>query len=148
MDSASSSHVAKMRDFFVDIKEVKAGDHRVYMGNNTYCDVLDIGTVKIMILGERNLYLSGVLFAPTMRCNLTSIPCLHEKRFETRIRFRKVSIRKHGRILCGVWILCLKVILRISLHKLHSAKNKRCLIEILGNEKFILPKMHFANSHF
>ena len=51
-----------MRDFFVDIKEVKAGDHRVYMGNNTYCDVLDIGTVKIMILGERNLYLSGVLF--------------------------------------------------------------------------------------
>ena len=34
--SASSRHVAKTRDFFVDMKEIKAGDHRVYMDNNTY----------------------------------------------------------------------------------------------------------------
>ena len=79
VDSALSRHVAKMRDFFVDMKEVKAGDHRVYMGNKTYYDVLGIETVKIMTLGERNLYLSDVLFAPTMRCNLISIPCLDEK---------------------------------------------------------------------
>ena len=69
------------------------------MGNNTYCDVLDIGTVKIMIPRERNLYLSNVLFAPTMRRNLISIPCLDEKGFEIRFHFGKVSIGKHGRIL-------------------------------------------------
>ena len=57
VDSASSRYVAKMRDFFIDMKEVKVSDHRVYMGNNTYCDVLGIGTMKIMILGERSLYL-------------------------------------------------------------------------------------------
>ena len=69
------------------------------MGNNIYCDVLDIGTVKIMIPRERNLYLSDVLFAPTMRRNLISIPCLDEKGFEIRFHFGKVSIGKHGRIL-------------------------------------------------
>ena len=99
IDSASSHYVAKMRAFFVDMKEVKAGDHHVYMGNNTYCDVLGIGIVKIMIPGERNLYLLDVLFAPTMRRNLISIPCLDEKSFEIRFHSRKVSIGNHGRIL-------------------------------------------------
>ena len=89
IDSASSCHVAKTRDFFVDMKEVKANDHHVYIGNNTYCDVLGIEAVKIMILGERNLYLSNVLFAPTMKRNLISIPCLDEKGFEIRFHSRK-----------------------------------------------------------
>ena len=71
------------------MKEVKADDHCVYMGNNTYCDVLGIGTVKIMISGERNLYMSDVLFAPTMTCNLIFIPCLDEKAFEIRFHSRK-----------------------------------------------------------
>ena len=89
IDFASSCHVAKTRDFFVDMKEVKANDHHVYIGNNTYCDVLGIEAVKIMILGERNLYLSNVLFAPTMKRNLISIPCLDEKAFEIRFHSRK-----------------------------------------------------------
>ena len=99
VDSASSRYVAKMRDFFIDMKEVKVSDHRVYMGNNTYCDVLGIGTMKIMILGERSLYLSDVLFAPTMRRILISIPCLDEKGFEICFCSGTVSIGKHGRIL-------------------------------------------------
>jgi hypothetical protein len=52
-----------------------------------------------------------------------------------------------GDLAC-VWILYLKVILRIFMHKMHSAKNLRCLVEILENEKCILGRMHFANSHF
>ena len=92
IDSALSRHVAKTRDFFVDMKEVKADDHRVYMGNNTYCDALGNGTVKIMIPGERNLYLSDVLFAPTLTCNLIFIPCLDEKGFEIRFRFGKCQL--------------------------------------------------------
>ena len=92
IDFASSRHVAKTRDFFVDMKEVKVGDHRVYMGNNTYCDALGIGTVEIMIPGERNLYMSDVLFAPTMTCNLIFIPCLDEKGFEIRFRSGKCQL--------------------------------------------------------
>ena len=35
IDFGSSRHVAKSREDFVGLKEVKTGDDRVYMGNNT-----------------------------------------------------------------------------------------------------------------
>lgn len=98
MDSASSRHVAKNKESFVELKEVKAGDHRIYMGNNSYCDV-GIGTVKIMLPGDKNLYLTDVLYSPTMRRNLISVPRLDEKDFEVRFRSGKVSVGKHGRIM-------------------------------------------------
>ena len=47
-----------------------------------------------------------------------------------------------------VWILYLKVISRIFMHKMYSEKNLRCLVEILENVKCILGIMHFTNSHF
>jgi hypothetical protein len=50
--------------------------------------------------------------------------------------------------LACVWIFYLKVISRIFMHRMHSAKNLRCLVGILENAKCILGKMHFANSHF
>ncbi|KAF7154487.1 hypothetical protein RHSIM_Rhsim01G0134100 [Rhododendron simsii] len=99
VDSASSRHVAKNKESFVELKEVKAGDHRIYMGNNSYCDVVGIGTVKVMLPGDKNLYLTGVLYSPTMRRNLISVPRLDEKDFEVRFRSGKVSIGKHGRIM-------------------------------------------------
>ena len=42
-------------------------------GNNTYCEVLNIGTMKIMIPRERNLYMSDVyiLMVPTMKNNMS-----------------------------------------------------------------------------
>ena len=99
IDSASSRHVAKTRDNFVEIKEVKTGDHKLYMRNNTYCDVLGIGTVRISLPGQNNLLLTDVLYAPNMRRNLLSVPRLDDKGFEVRFRSSKVSIGKHGRIL-------------------------------------------------
>ncbi|KAG5550800.1 hypothetical protein RHGRI_015682 [Rhododendron griersonianum] len=99
VDSASSCHVAKNKESFVEMKEVKAGDHRIYMGNNSYCDVVGIGTVKIMLPGNKNLYLTDVLYSPTMRRNLISVPRLDEKDFEVRFRSGKVSVGKHGRIM-------------------------------------------------
>ncbi|KAG5565586.1 hypothetical protein RHGRI_001486 [Rhododendron griersonianum] len=83
VDSASSRHVAKNKESFVELKEVKASDHRIYMGNNSYCDVVGIGTVKIMLPGDKNFYLTDVLYSPTMRRNLISVPRLDEKDFET-----------------------------------------------------------------
>jgi hypothetical protein len=40
--------------------------------------------------------------------------------------------------LAYVWILYLKVISRIFMHRMHSVKNLRCLIGILENAKCIL----------
>jgi hypothetical protein len=40
IDSAAIRHITKGREFFVEFKEKAAGEHKVYMGNNTYNDVL------------------------------------------------------------------------------------------------------------
>ncbi|XP_028077781.1 uncharacterized protein LOC114279696 [Camellia sinensis] len=69
------------------------------MGNNNYCDVIGIGTIKIMILGQKNLYLIDVLYSPTMRRNLISVSCLDEKGFEVHFHSGIVSVGRHGRIL-------------------------------------------------
>ncbi|KAF9618293.1 hypothetical protein IFM89_000928 [Coptis chinensis] len=90
IDSASSRHVTKSINYFVDIKELKTGDHKVYMGNNIYCDVLGIGTVKIPLPGEMNLLLTDVLFAPNMRCNLIFVSRLDDKGYEVKFRSGKV----------------------------------------------------------
>jgi hypothetical protein len=34
------------------------------------------------------------------------------------------------------------------MHKMHSAKNLKCLVGILENVKCILGRMYFANSNF
>jgi hypothetical protein len=47
-----------------------------------------------------------------------------------------------------VWILYLKVISWIFIHRMHSAKNLKCLVGILENAKCILGRIHFTNSHF
>jgi hypothetical protein len=47
-----------------------------------------------------------------------------------------------------VWILYLKVISRIFMHKMYYAKNLKCLVGILENAKCILGRIYFANSHF
>uniref|UniRef100_A0A2N9FM87 Reverse transcriptase Ty1/copia-type domain-containing protein n=1 Tax=Fagus sylvatica TaxID=28930 RepID=A0A2N9FM87_FAGSY len=39
-DSATTRHIARNRELFVDFKEKQLGEHREYMGNNTYSDVL------------------------------------------------------------------------------------------------------------
>ncbi|KAK3041384.1 hypothetical protein RJ639_001582 [Escallonia herrerae] len=74
VDSASSRHVAKTKENFVEMRDVNAGDHKLYMGNNTYCDVLGVGTVKILLPGQNNLILTDVLYAPNMKGNLLSVP--------------------------------------------------------------------------
>uniref|UniRef100_A0A2N9HJG1 Reverse transcriptase Ty1/copia-type domain-containing protein n=1 Tax=Fagus sylvatica TaxID=28930 RepID=A0A2N9HJG1_FAGSY len=40
VDSAATRHIARNRELFVDLKEKQLGEHKVYMGNNTYSDVL------------------------------------------------------------------------------------------------------------
>lgn len=55
VDSTSSCHIAKMRACFVEMKEKKSDDHRMYMENNTYYDILGVGTTKITIPKEKNI---------------------------------------------------------------------------------------------
>ena len=40
IDLVATRHITRGREFFVDFKEKAAREHKVYMGNNTYNDVL------------------------------------------------------------------------------------------------------------
>ena len=53
-----------------------------------------------------------------------------------------------GKDLACVCILYLKVILRIFIYKMHSAKKLRCLVRILENAKCILGRNSFCKFSF
>lgn len=71
------------------------GEHRLYMGNNTYVDVQGIGDFKISS-NNSTIILKYVLFAPTIRKNMISMSLLEEKDFEIRFKFGFATIGKEG----------------------------------------------------
>jgi hypothetical protein len=40
IDSRTTRHITRDREFFIDFKKKAVGEHKVYIGNNTYSDVL------------------------------------------------------------------------------------------------------------
>lgn len=61
VDFACSFHVAKMKKNFVEMKVVKVGNHKLYMKNNTYCDVFGIGILGIALPGLTNFLVKDIL---------------------------------------------------------------------------------------
>ena len=59
VDSATTRHIARNRELLVDLKEKQLGKHIVYMGKNTYSDVLGEGTYKFSI-GDSVIVLNNV----------------------------------------------------------------------------------------
>jgi hypothetical protein len=93
VDSAATRHIARNHELFVDLKEKQLGEHRVYMGNNTYSDVLGEGRCKFSI-GDSVIVLNNVLYVPSVRRNLIYIPMLDEKGFEIKMKSSRVFISK------------------------------------------------------
>ncbi|KAL4179955.1 hypothetical protein AMTRI_Chr13g89790 [Amborella trichopoda] len=69
------------------------------MGNDTYCDVLGVGTFKPCLPGGTNLLLIDTLYEHNMRHNLIYVPILDGKGYEIRVRSGRVTIGKHFRAL-------------------------------------------------
>uniref|UniRef100_A0A2N9EP82 Integrase catalytic domain-containing protein n=1 Tax=Fagus sylvatica TaxID=28930 RepID=A0A2N9EP82_FAGSY len=101
VDSAATRHIARNRELFVDLKEKQLGEHRVYMGNNTYSDVLGEGRCKFSI-GDSVIVLNNVLYVPSVRRNLISVPVLDEKSFEVKMKSGRVFISKGDIAVSGV----------------------------------------------
>ena len=51
IDSTATPHIARSKELFVELKEKKIGENKVYMGNNTYSDVLGDGKCKLSFNG-------------------------------------------------------------------------------------------------
>ena len=71
------------------------------MRNNTYNDVL--GEVKCKFsIGDSVIVLNNVLYMPSIRRNLISIPVLDEKGFEVKMKSGRVFISKGDIYVSGV----------------------------------------------
>ena len=77
----------------MDFKEKAVGEHKVYMGNNTYSNVLGERKCKISVNGLV-IVLHDVLYVPSIRRNLISVPILDNKGYGIKFKFGKVYIRK------------------------------------------------------
>ncbi|KAM1500447.1 hypothetical protein ACFX10_023002 [Malus domestica] len=97
IDSGATRHVSKDKSCFINFKEKALGEHRLYMGNNTYVDVLGEGDCKIKN-SKSTIVLKNVLFAPNIRRNLVSVSVPEKKGFETRFMNGAVTIGKKGYI--------------------------------------------------
>jgi hypothetical protein len=93
IDSTATRHITRSREFFVDFKEKVVGEHKVYMGNNTYSNVLGEGKCKISIKGSV-IVLRDVLYVPSIRRNLISVSILDNKGHMIKFKSEKVYIRK------------------------------------------------------
>jgi hypothetical protein len=101
VDSAATRHIVRNRELFVDLKEKQLDEHKVYMGNNTYSDVLGEGKCKFSI-GDSVIVLNNVLYVPSVRRNLISVPVLDEKGFEVKMKYDRVFISKGDISVFGV----------------------------------------------
>uniref|UniRef100_A0A2N9F562 Reverse transcriptase Ty1/copia-type domain-containing protein n=1 Tax=Fagus sylvatica TaxID=28930 RepID=A0A2N9F562_FAGSY len=101
VDSAATRHIVRNRELFVDLKEKQLDEHKVYMGNNTYSDVLGEGKCKFSI-GDSVIVLNNVLYVPSVRRNLISVPVLDEKGFEVKMKYDRVFISKGNISVFGV----------------------------------------------
>ncbi|KAK0606530.1 hypothetical protein LWI29_000218 [Acer saccharum] len=98
MDSGATRHVCKDKNSFFVFKDKALGEHRLYMGNNTYVDVLGEGDCKI-ISKTSTIILKNVLYAPSIRRNLVSVSVLEKKGFEIRFKSGLVTIGKNDIVL-------------------------------------------------
>ncbi|MFA1236666.1 hypothetical protein [Klebsiella pneumoniae] len=49
VDSGAMRHIAKTKEDAIQMKELSPGEQKVYMGNNSYCDVMGVGSYKLNV---------------------------------------------------------------------------------------------------
>lgn len=78
---------------------MKPGDKSICLGNETFCDVLGVGKVKIPLPTEKSLYLSNVFFALAMKRSIISLSQLAINGFEIRSKDTDVIIGMRCQVL-------------------------------------------------
>ena len=97
IDSGATHHISKTKDGLTEFTELKKGENRVFMGNNTYLEVVGIGTYKLDV-GNSIMVLKNVLYAPGMRRNLISVHALTKNGLEVRFYNGRVSIGRDKKV--------------------------------------------------
>lgn len=74
LDSGASFHITPNKELLFDLEEFKGG--KVFMGNNTQCDVQGMGKIKVLNSDGSVIILTEVRYMPSMSRNLISYGCL------------------------------------------------------------------------
>ena len=64
IDLASTDHIVRDQNAFMDFRRIPKGSRTIYMGNNTPANVHGIGTCKLVMRKGLTLYLHDVICAP------------------------------------------------------------------------------------
>jgi hypothetical protein len=93
IDSVATRHITRSYEFFVDFKEKPTSEQKIYIGNNTYSDVLREGKCKFSV-NESIIVLYNVLYVPSIRRNLISVLILDGKGYSIKFKSRKLYISR------------------------------------------------------
>ena len=93
IDSGATHHITRSKELFIDLKEKKIGEYKVYMRNDTYSDVLGERNCKLSINGIV-VNLSNVLYVPSVCRNLIFVSVLDKKGYEIKLKSDCVTICK------------------------------------------------------
>ena len=96
-ESEATRHISRTKACFIEFQKIKVGEHNIYMGNETFCDVMGVGKVKILLPTGKLLYLSDVFFALGVRRSVISVSQLTSSGFEIRFTIDKVTIELNGK---------------------------------------------------
>jgi hypothetical protein len=87
VDSVATRHIIRSHKFFVNFKGKPIGEHKVYMGNNTYSDVLGEGKCKFSVNGSI-IVLYNVLYVPSIHRNIIYVFILYDKGYSIKFKSR------------------------------------------------------------
>ncbi|KAK2979387.1 hypothetical protein RJ640_016795 [Escallonia rubra] len=76
VDTGATKHVARDREGFIDYHRIPVGSKHIFMGNNSFKEVLGVGSYQLKLRTGRTLILKDVRYAPTVRLNLLSVTAL------------------------------------------------------------------------
>ena len=115
INSGATRYISITKVGFIEFQEIKVGKHNIYMGNETFWDVLGVGKVKIPLPTANSLYLSDVFFTLGMRRIVISVSQLASSSFEISFTTDKVIIGLNGKF-------CISDLLHDKLYLLNTSK--------------------------
>ena len=74
VDSDANRHIPSSKTWFEDFKEIRPGEKKIFMGKNTYSDVLGVGSCRLDV-GSLDFILTDVYYVPSIGKNIVLVPC-------------------------------------------------------------------------
>jgi hypothetical protein len=100
LDSSASHHITPNRNWFIQYTRIEEPE-RVYLGNNTYCDVIGKGSITVQLPNGQIRSINEVLHVPDLRTNLISVGKVTDSGYDIAFNSNECVIRDLSReVIC------------------------------------------------